>query len=42
MKKIKGNGKNPRNNEIKDIMEVIKSLKNRRISLKGATRKITT
>ena len=42
MKKIKGNGINPRNNAIKDIMKVIKPLKNRRILLKGTTRKITT
>ena len=30
------------NNEIKDVMKVIKSLENREISLKGTTRKITS
>ena len=30
------------NNEIKDIMKVVKSLGNRRILLKGTTRKITS
>ena len=30
------------NNEIKDIMKVIKSLDNRTISLRGTTRKITS
>ena len=31
-----------KNNEIKDIMKVIKSLENRRILFKGTTRKITS
>ena len=30
------------NNEIKDIIKVIKSLKNRRILVKGTTRKISS
>ena len=34
--------RNNSNNEIKDIMKVIKSLKNGGILLKGTTRKITT
>ena len=44
-KKIKEkfrSGKTLTNNEIKDIMKVIKSLENRRILLKGTTAKITT
>ena len=32
----------PTNNEIRDIMKVIKSLENRGILLKGTTRKITS
>ena len=38
----KGSGITITNNEIKDIMKVIKSLENRGILLKGTTRKITT
>ena len=36
----KGSGITLTNNEIKDIMKVIKSLENRGILLKGTTRKI--
>ena len=35
-------GITPTNNEIKDIMKVIKSVENRGILLKGTTRKITS
>ena len=41
-KKILGKGISPTNNEIKDIVKVIKPLENRGILLKGTTRKITT
>ena len=37
----KGSGRTLTNNEIKDIMKVIKILENRLILLKGTTRKIT-
>ena len=37
---ITGSIKNLTNNEIKDIMKVIKSLENRRILFKGTNRKI--
>ena len=40
--KILGTGITLKNNEIKNIIEVIRSLENRRIFLKGATRKITS
>ena len=39
---IKGSGITLTNNEIKDIMKVIKYLENRGILLKGTTRKITS
>ena len=39
---IKGAGITLTNNEIKDIMKVIKYLENRGILLKGTTRKITS
>ena len=39
---IKGSGITLTNNEIKDIMKVIKSLANRGILLKGTNRKITS
>ena len=39
---IIGSGITLTNNEIKDIMKVIKSLRNREISLKGTTKKITS
>ena len=39
---IKDSGITLTNNEIKDIMKVIKSLENRGILLKGTTRKITS
>ena len=38
----KGSGITLTNNEVKDIMEVIKALENRRIFLKGTTRRITS
>ena len=38
---IKGPGITLKNNKIKDIMKVIKSLENRGILLKGTTRNIT-
>ena len=38
---ISGSGITLTNNEIKDIIKLIKSLENRRILLKGTTRKIT-
>ena len=38
-KRLCGSGITPTNNEIKDIMKVIKSLENREIVLKGTTRK---
>ena len=40
--KVPGTGITLTNNEIKDIMKVIKSLENRGILLKGTTRKITS
>ena len=40
--KVLGTGITLTNNEIKDIMKVIKSLENRRILFKGTTRKITS
>ena len=39
---IIGSGITLTNNEIKDIMKVIKSLRNREISLKGTAKKITS
>ena len=39
---ISGSGITLTNNEIKDIIKLIKSLENRRILLKGTTRKITS
>ena len=42
MSSSKGSGIALTNNEIKDIMKVIKSLENRRISLKETARKITS
>ena len=41
-KKIYGSGITLTNNEIKDIMKVIKSLENRKILLKVTTRKLTS
>ena len=40
--KVLGQGKILTDNEIKDIVKVIKSLENREILLKGTTRKITS
>ena len=37
-----GFGNNSKNNEIKDIMKVIKSLENRGILIKGTTTKMTS
>ena len=42
MSSSKGSGITLTNNEIKDIMKVIKSLENRRILLKETARKITS
>ena len=39
--KIKGSGLAITNNEIKDIIKVIRSLENKTILLKGTTKKIT-
>ena len=39
--KIKGSGLAITNNEIKDIIKVIRSLENKAILLKGTTKKIT-
>ena len=39
---ISGSGITLTNNEIKDIIKLIKSLENRRILLKGTTRKVTS
>ena len=38
--KLEGSRKTLTNNEIKDIMKVIKSLENRRVLLKGTTKRI--
>ena len=39
---ISGSGITLTNNEIKDIIKLIKTLENRRILLKGTTRKVTS
>ena len=42
MSSIKDSGIDLPNNEMKDIMKVVKSLENREILLKGTTRKVTS